>query len=162
MSRRVLLQGVGAMVPAVALAAAVEGTAAAAAAPTADGAVRGTFSASGYSWTSQAPGEQGFASGVVFLCTAGGLPAPGRRVRFSISSFDAVAGSVWFDAGTGRKAMDRRGYLDLDTDAAGTVVLDRWLRRGGVPTTAVAARPVLRAQLVGSEKILASARLSVI
>lgn len=163
-SRRVLLRGAGVMVPGLVLATAVGGTAAAASTPAPRGAVQAAFSASGYSWTSLSPGEQAAApaSGVVFELTAGGRPAADRRVRFSISSFDAVAGSIWFEAASGRKSVERRGYLDLDTDASGTVVLDRWLRRGPVSTAAIAARPVLRAQLVGSETILVSARLSVI
>lgn len=166
-SRRMLLRGIGAVVPGLVLAAAVDSVAvagASAAVAGAAGTVRGTFSASGYSWPALLPTESAAAavSGVVFALTADGRPAAGRRVRFCISDFHAVGRSVWFETATGAKSVDRLGYLDLDTDPSGTVALGPWLRRGGVSTAATAARPVLRAQLVGSETILASARLSVI
>ncbi|MBV1851318.1 hypothetical protein [Catellatospora tritici] len=164
-SRRAVLHGVGALLPGVALATAGGATAAAAAAPA--GAVHGAFSAAGYTWpTVSGSVRTGAAvSGAVFTLTADGRPLAGRRVRFSISSFHEADRSLWFEAGVGGqrgKAMLRVGYLDLDTDAAGTVALDRWLRRGAVPTAAVGTRPLLRAQLVGSETILAAVRLTVV
>ena len=162
-SRRVVLRGVGALLPGLVLTVAGGGVPAAASASAAGGAVQGTFSGSGYSWPTVASTvEAGEAvSGVVFTLTEGGRPLADRRVRFSISSFHVVGGSVWFEAAPGQKSVGRLGYLDLDTDGSGTVALDRWLRRGAVSTAAIGAHPVLRAQLVGSETILASARLSV-
>jgi hypothetical protein len=98
----------------------------------------------------------------VFALAADGRPLTAVRVRFSISSFHAVERSVWFEAAPHRKTVLRLGYLDLDTDQSGLVLLDPWLRLGVVSTAAIGARPMLRAQLVGSENILATARLSVI
>lgn len=163
-SRRVVLRGAGALLPGVILTAAGGGVAAGASVPAAHGAVQGAFSALGYSWPTFASEVQAgeAVSGVVFALTTGGWPLADRRVRFSISSFHAVGRSVWFEASPGRKSVSRLGYLDLDTDESGTVVLDQWLRCGAVSTAAIGAYPVLRAQLVGSETILASARLSVI
>jgi hypothetical protein len=162
--RRTLLRGVGALAPGLIMAAAGGSVAAVASGPTAGRAARGTFGAPAYQWSTVAsPASEAQApSGVVFALTAGGLPVTDRRMRFSISSFDEVGRSVWFETSAGPKSVSRLGYLDLDLDASGTVSLDRWLRRGAVPTAAVGARPVLRAQLVGSETILATARLSVV
>lgn len=154
-SRRTLLAGAAAAVPGLILAGAAAG---AAAAP--GPAIDGTFRATRYTWQTAAPDET--AAGVVFVLAAAGQPLADRRVRFSISAFHAVDRSVWFTGPAQRKAISRVGYLDLDTDASGTVALDRWLRRGTVPTAATGAHPVLRAQLVGSETILASAHLRVI
>ncbi|MBB5873680.1 hypothetical protein F4553_007114 [Allocatelliglobosispora scoriae] len=164
--RRVILRGTGALVPAVILASATGG-AAAAASPSAadrtsgDRTVRGAFSAGGYGWPAAEPRARA-AAGVTFTLTAGGLPLADRRVRFSLSEFHAAGRSLWFEAAPGPKPARRLGYLDLDTDASGTVLLDRWLRLGAVPTAAIGAHPLLRAQLVGSETLLASARLSVL
>ncbi|KQX09435.1 hypothetical protein ASC82_26305 [Streptomyces sp. Root431] len=161
-SRRSLLRTAGALLPGLVLGVAGTGAAAAGTASAA-GAPRGTFSSPGYSWpasgalvSSGAP-----ATGVVFVLTApDGRPLPGRRVRFSLSSFHAVRPSLWFEVSEGRKSPGRYGYLDLDTDAEGAVALAPRLRHGAVPTVAV--RPVLRAQLVGSETILAASDLSVV
>ncbi|MEU8075025.1 hypothetical protein AB0B31_06200 [Catellatospora citrea] len=130
--------------------------------PAPGGAAQGAFSAGGYTWQATgSPGPQA-VSDVVFTLAAGALPLAGRRVRFSISEFHAVGRSVWFEAASGRRPVRRFGHVDLDTDAAGIVRLDPWLRLGAVPTSALGARPVLRAQLVGAETILASARLAVV
>ncbi|WP_314615406.1 hypothetical protein [Streptomyces stackebrandtii] len=166
-SRRSLLRTAGALLPGLVLGVAGTGVAAAGTASAA-GAPRGTFSSPGYSWpASGAPATGARASsgapatGVVFVLTApDGRPLPGRRVRFSLSSFHAVRPSLWFEVPEGRKSPGRYGYLDLDTDAEGAVALAPRLRHGAVPTVAV--RPVLRAQLVGSETILAASDLSVV
>jgi len=160
-SRRVVLRGAAALVPGLVLAPTGAGMAAAASVPVPYGSVRGAFSAAGYSWSAGRAGGDP-ATDVVFVLTAGGRPLAARRVRFSISSFHAVGRGLWFETAPGRKSVSRLGYLDLDTDDSGTVVLDPWLRRGDVPSAAVGAHPRLRAQLVASEKILASARISVI
>ncbi|WP_144124070.1 hypothetical protein [Catellatospora sichuanensis] len=163
--RRAVLKGAGALLPGLMLPVVAGGAAAAAASPPpSGGATQGVFSAGGYTWpVAGSPGRTARGvSGVAFTLTAGHLPLAGRRVRFSISEFHAVGRSVWFEAAPGRKPVRRLGYVDLDTDAAGVVQLDPWLRLGAVPTSALGARPVLRAQLVGSETILASARLSVV
>ncbi|MEX0169799.1 hypothetical protein [Streptomyces sp. LMG1-1-1.1] len=157
-SRRSLLRTAGALLPALVLGVGgAAGTASAVGAPRTKGAPQGAFSSPEYAWAaSGAP-----ASGVLFTLTGpDGLPLPGRRVRFSLSSFHTVRTSLWFEVSEGRKTPDRYGYLDLDTDADGAVLLDPWLRHGDVPTTG-AAEPVLRAQLVGTETILATSRLSV-
>jgi hypothetical protein len=159
--RRVLLRVAGALVPGMVLAATGAGVATAASIPAADGDVRGAFTASGYSWSAgRAAGEP--ATGVMFALTASGRPLSGRRIRFSISSFHAVGRGLWFEPAPGPKSVSRYGYLDLDPDGSGTVLLDPWLRHGDVPTAAVGAHPMLRAQVVGSDEILASARISVI
>ncbi|BCJ73654.1 hypothetical protein CS0771_31980 [Catellatospora sp. IY07-71] len=160
-SRRTLLAGACAAVPGLILAT---GTSAQAGESAAGRAVGGRFLSGHYRWPIAAPDAPAGAgvSGVLFLLTEGGQPLAGRRVRFSISAFHTVDRSVWFAAGAQRKAVSRLGYLDLDTDGSGIVALDPWLRRGAVPTAATGAQPVLRAQLVGAETILASARVSVI
>ncbi|WP_017240227.1 hypothetical protein [Streptomyces sp. SS] len=106
---------------------------------------------------------------MVFTLTGpNGRPLPGRRVRFSLSAFHTVNPSLWFEvpgasgasgASGGLKSPAQYGYLDLDTDARGTVALDTWLRHGTVPTDA--AGHDLRAQLVGTETILTTTHLSV-
>ncbi|NUT34614.1 MAG: hypothetical protein HOV79_16240 [Hamadaea sp.] len=159
-SRRTVLAGAAAAVPAMILADGTPAAAGRAAHPTAGPSVRATFLDERYAWPTAAPDAA--APGVVLVLTAGGLPLTGRRVRFSISAFHAVDRSVWFTGPVQRKAVSRVGYLDLDTDAAGTVTLDRWLRRGAVPTKSTGAHPVLRAQLIGSETVLATVTLSVI
>ncbi|MFE5711381.1 hypothetical protein ACFQ7J_11225 [Streptomyces sp. NPDC056501] len=160
-SRRSLLRTAGALLPGLVLGVGgTVGTASAASAPPAAGGTepRGTFSSPGYSWATTTSAT----TGVVFTLTGpDGGPLPGRRVRFSLSSFHTARASLWFEVSEGRKSPGRYGYLDLDTDAGGTVVLDPWLRHGAVPTTASGVRPVLRAQLVGSEAILATSHLSV-
>ncbi|MDV5146758.1 hypothetical protein R1T08_21840 [Streptomyces sp. SBC-4] len=155
-SRRSVLRTAGALLPGLVLGVGVGtgGTASAAAT-----APRGAFSSPGYTWPAAAASEAG---GVVFVLTApDGGPLPGRRVRFSLSSFHAARPGLWFEVSEGRKSPGRYGYLDLDTDAGGTVVLDPWLRHGAAPTAAAGVRPVVRAQLVGSETILATSHLSV-
>ncbi|MEU5215024.1 hypothetical protein AB0G79_02345 [Streptomyces sp. NPDC020807] len=158
-SRRSLLRTAGALLPAlVPVVGGAAGTASAAGAPGAPrttGDPRGAFSAPGFTWTlAGAP-----ASGVLFALTGtDGLPWAGGRVRFSLSSFHTVRSSLWFEVSEGHKTPERLGYLDLDTDAHGAVLLDRWLRHGDVAT---AGESVLRAQLVGTETILATARLTV-
>lgn len=153
-SRRSVLYSAGVLVPGLLLG--VHGASASAAAP----GRQGTFSARAYSWRpADAAGVE--AAGVAFSLTAGGRPMVGCRVRFSISAADAVSGSVWFETSEGLKRPRRHGYVDLDLDANGSVRLDDRLRVGPVPTRDTGAGPVLRAQLVGSETILAVARISV-
>ncbi|MFB7606005.1 hypothetical protein [Streptomyces gardneri] len=163
-SRRSLLRTAGALLPALVLGVGgAAGTATAAGSP--DRALsadpRGTFSSPGYDWT-VVPGS-GAASGVVFTLTGpDGRPLPGRRVRFSLSAFHTVRPSLWFEAAAapkGGKSPERYGYMDLDTDARGRVTLDSRLRHGAVPTGAAGLE--LRAQLVGTETLLATSRLSV-
>ncbi|MEU3748087.1 MULTISPECIES: hypothetical protein [Streptomyces] len=162
-SRRSVLRTAGALLPGLVLGVGAGGTAGAASA--AGGGLRGTsgtFSAPGYDWpAARASAPSGApAAGVVFaLAGPDGGPLPGRRVRFSLSSFHTARPSLWFEVSEGRKSPGRYGYLDLDTDAGGTVALTPWLRHGAVPTGA--ADPVLRAQLVGTETILAISHLSV-
>ncbi|MFE0650014.1 hypothetical protein ACFVZH_15660 [Streptomyces sp. NPDC059534] len=170
-SRRSVLRTAGALLPALVLGFGGGGTAAAAVeagVPRAAGAgaaarVRGAFSAPGYAWPAAGAGGPAGApaTGVVFALTADGRPLAGRRVRFSLGAFHAARPALWFEVSEGRKSAGRHGYLDLDTDAEGTVVLDPWLRHGALPTTATGTHPVVRAQLVGSETLLASAHLSV-
>ena len=164
-SRRSLLRTAGALLPGLVLGVGAGGTASAST-PRASGAeVRGAFSSPGYAWRATgAPAASGApATGVVFVLTApDGSPLPGRRVRFSLSSFHAARPGFWFEVSEGRKSPGRHGYLDLDTAADGTVALDRWLRHSAVPTAATETRPVVRAQLVGSETILAASHLSVL
>ncbi|MGW6395209.1 hypothetical protein ACWFR1_32985 [Streptomyces sp. NPDC055103] len=178
-SRRSVLRTAGALLPALVLGVGAGGTASASA-PRASGTdapasgadarasaadVLGRFSSPGYAWrATEAPAPSGApAGGVVFTLTApDGGPLPGRRVRFSLSSFHAARPGFWFEVSEGRKSPGRHGYLDLDTDADGTVDLTSWLRHGAVPNAATAARPVVRAQLVGSETILAASHLSVL
>ncbi|WP_405855110.1 hypothetical protein OG361_19050 [Streptomyces sp. NBC_00090] len=168
MSRRSVLRTAGALLPGLVLGVGAGGTASAASVPeaaTAAGSgIRGAFSAPGYGWPATTPRAPAAApaTGVLFVLTsAHGRPLAGRRVRFSLGSFHAARPGLWFEVSEGRKSPGRHGYLDLDTDAQGTVFLDRWLRYGAVPTAAAGARPVVRAQLVGSETILAAAHLSV-
>ncbi|MFB7515445.1 hypothetical protein [Streptomyces sp. NPDC056144] len=161
-SRRSVLRTAGALLPGLVLGVGgAAGPAVAATAPATapgDRAPRGTFSSPSYDWTTASP--TGPASGVVFTLTGpDGRPLPDRRVRFSLSAFHAVRPSLWFEIAQGSKSPSLHGYLDLDTDARGTVVLDTWLRRGAVPTDA--AGHELRAQLVGTETILTTAHLSV-
>ncbi|MFB7592883.1 hypothetical protein [Streptomyces sp. NPDC056169] len=179
-SRRSVLRTVGALLPGLVLGVGAGGTAAASTPQVSGGSgasdtsgtsgasgadVRGTFSSPGYAWTaSDARTPAGSpAAGVVFtLASPDGRPLPGRRVRFSLSAFHAARPGLWFEVSEGRKSPGRYGYLDLDTDADGTVDLGPWLRHGGVPTAAADPRPVVRAQLVGSETILAASRVSVL
>ncbi|MEV0268251.1 hypothetical protein AB0H43_05690 [Hamadaea sp. NPDC050747] len=152
--RRAVLYGASALVPGLLLG--IDGTGASAAVP----GPRGRFSAGDYSWQpADTAGAQ--AVGVTFTLTAGGRPMAGQRVRFSISAADSVRASVWFETSAGLKRPRRHGYVDLDLDDAGSVRLDDRLRVGPVPTRNTGADPVLRAQLVGSETILAVARISV-
>ncbi|WP_329622535.1 hypothetical protein OG357_20545 [Streptomyces sp. NBC_01255] len=170
LSRRSVLRTAGALLPGLVLGVGVGavGTASAASPPrtSGDADVRGTFSSPGYAWRATgAPGPSGApATGVLFtLAAPDGRPLSGRRVRFSLGSFHAARPGLWFEVSEGRKSPGRHGYLDLDTDAEGTVDLAPWLRHGAVPTAATTgARPVVRAQLVGSETILATADLSVL
>ncbi|MFB6840961.1 hypothetical protein [Streptomyces sp. NPDC056361] len=159
-SRRSLLRTAGALLPALVLGvggAAGTGTARAATAA----APQGRFSSPAYGWTASEAGTA--ASGVVFTLTGpDGRPLPGRRVRFSLSAFHTVRPSLWFEAAAapkGGKSPERYGYMDLDTDARGRVTLDSRLRHGAVPTGAAGLE--LRAQLVGTETLLATSRLSV-
>ncbi|NUR73851.1 MAG: hypothetical protein HOU81_23815 [Hamadaea sp.] len=152
-SRRAVLYGAGALVPGLLLN--VDGTVAVAAAADLDGG----FSAQAYAWRPAEPGGVP-ATGVEFTLLADGRPMAGR-VRFSISSADAVNRSVWFETVDGLKQPRRHGYVDLELDGRGGVRLDDRLRVGPVPTGDTGADPVLRAQLVGSEVLLAVAHLSV-
>ncbi|MET9671869.1 hypothetical protein ABZY68_02075 [Streptomyces sp. NPDC006482] len=163
-SRRSLLRTAGALLPALVLGVGgAAGTATAAGTPrtAADTAPRGTFSSPGYDWTA-VPGS-GAASGVVFTLTGpDGRPLSGRRVRFSLSAFHTVRPSLWFEVDAAPKRLkspEKYGYMDLDTDARGRVTLGSLLRHGAVPTGAAGLE--LRAQLVGTETILATSRLSV-
>ncbi|MFI7577735.1 hypothetical protein [Micromonospora sp. NPDC049497] len=160
-SRRAVLRGAGVLVPGVVLATAGGRAASAAGASRLDGAVRGAFSAPVHVWATSAGRAGRAAPGVVFTLVANSRPLAGRRVRFSISEFHRVDLSVWFEVASGRRSAPRLGHLDLDTDGAGRISLDRWLRSGAVPTSATGAHPVLRAQLVGAEDILAITTLDV-
>ncbi|MFE0700064.1 hypothetical protein [Streptomyces sp. NPDC058872] len=164
-SRRSVLRTTGALLAGLALGAGAGGTAAAVGAPAPAPGVRGSFGAPGYAWRATGPRARSgaTAAGVVFaLVSHDGRPLPGRRVRFSLSAFQTARPSIWLEVSEGLKSAVPHGYLDLDTHTDGTVVLDPWLRHGAVPTAAVGTRPVLRAQLVGAEAILASTRLDVL
>lgn len=169
LSRRSVLRTAGALLPGLVLGVGVGagGTASAASPPRTSGdtEARGAFSSPQYAWRAADPrGESSApATGVLFTLTApDGRPLPGRRVRFSLGSFHAARPGLWFEVSEGRKSPGRHGYLDLDTGADGTVDLAPWLRHGAVPTAATGARPVVRAQLVGSETILATSDLAVL
>ncbi|MFE0644668.1 hypothetical protein ACFW2Y_24115 [Streptomyces sp. NPDC058877] len=162
-SRRSVLRMTGALLAGLALGAG--GAAQAVGAPAPAPGVRGSFGAPGYAWraTGARARSGATAAGVVFtLVSHHGRPLPGRRVRFSLSAFRTARPSIWLGVSQGLKSAVPHGYLDLDTGTDGTLVLDPWLRHGAVPTAAVGTRPVLRAQLVGSEAILASAHLGVL
>lgn len=163
LARRSILRGVGALVPGLVIAGASAGTARADSASGRAATVHGAFSAPGYGWAATASGAQAGepAPGVAFALTSDGRPLAGRRVRFSISSFETAQRSVWFEVDPDHAGAPRFGYLDLDVDHDGRVVLDRWLRRGAVPTSTAVRQPVLRAQLVGTETLLADVPLSV-